>query len=213
MGSCSSTQYVINSAQLTMPTNPSNGKLQETRMCLRKNHSSKNLRVIERKEDPLALDHPKISSLKVLYGKYITSLEICYNLTSETTAKHELMGTGIYREQNKVDFEQDEYIVRLACYYDNVAITSLKILTSNERVLLLGNEKKGQFRREINLIDDNRYVIGFKGLVGEFLSDIWVYSAEFDEELEKSAHSTVIVNFNSEDNSEAEKLWQELVQA
>ena len=209
MGSCSSTKRIKNPVQVTEPS--SNDRYQETHMCQRKSISAKNLRLVEHNSDSLSLGLPHIKSLKISYAKYITTLETCYSLAPDTTMKHELMGTGVYKGQNQAIFEKDEYIIRLACYYDNVAITTLKILTSKDRVLQFGNEKKGPFRQEINLAFDNKYVIGFKGLVGEFLSDLWVYSTEFEEIPEESAHSTIVMGFSTEDDANAEKLWQELV--
>ncbi len=91
------------------------------------------------------------------------------------------MGSGSHDQTYFLKLEKLEYIDSFTFFYDDVALTAVKITTTNGQKVFVGNERKMVYAKELDLKDKNRVIIGFRGLVGEFLSNLWIYHAEIDD--------------------------------
>jgi len=91
------------------------------------------------------------------------------------------MGSGSHEQTYFLKLEKAEYIDSFTFFYDDVALTAVKITTTNGQKVFVGNERKMMYAKELDLKDKNRVIIGFRGLVGQHLSNLWIYHAEIDD--------------------------------
>ncbi len=143
--------------------------------------SSPNLTMVDHLQTFADDDYSTIESIQIFSGKYIKGIQVNYsvNLLSK---KCDIMGTGAHTTKQTMKFSECEYIDALTLYHDNVAITGIHISTTKGNQMFFGNEDNKPFRREVNLKDTEKVVVGFRGVVGEFLSDLEVYQAQIDKQ-------------------------------
>ena len=153
------------------------GKLKITKPVfarLNLNIQQNNIKMIDHKPQLLSKNAHGIQGVIVYFSQYITGLQVSYCLDSGSQIL-DLMGSGSYQNQNYIQLGEDEYINHIICYFDDVAMTNFEARTTEGKYYAFGRKEKGHYKKEINLEDDGRGVICFKGLVGEFLSDINIY--------------------------------------
>ncbi len=145
------------------------------------NSSKKDLRLIDHQSAFLSDDSSLLSSITFFYDEYIVGLKACYDIHSQPVTL-DLMGSGQSKQKFTLTLKEDEFIEHIVLYYDDVAIICMKVQTTDGAIFTIGNYKNGKNvqKREVDLRAEKRIILGFKGLVGEFLQDLWIYHAEFE---------------------------------
>ncbi len=118
-------------------------------------------------------------TLKFFYGEYIVGLKVNYHIQYQPV-ELDLMGSGYYQDRFSLQLKDNEFIEHLVIYYNETAVVYFKIWTTDGRVFTVGNvrNEKGIKMKEVDLSRHGRVILGFKGLLGEFLQDLWIYHAE-----------------------------------
>jgi len=167
MGSCSSAQ-----------------KAPASIMTVDQQHTSAsppNLMMIDHLQTFADDDYSTIESIQIFSGKYIKGVQVNYsvNLLSK---KMDIMGTGTHNAKQTMKFSECEYIDHLILYHDRIAITGIHISTTKGNEMFFGNETNRPYKREVNLKGTEKVVVGFRGVVGEYLTDLEVYQAQIDKQ-------------------------------
>ena len=143
---------------------------------------TKSLRMIDHQAIFMADNTSFLNSITVYYDEYVVGLKSCYEVNGVPTVL-DLMGTGYAKQKFTLTLKEDEFIEHLILYYDELAIICMKVQTTDGVIFTIGNYKNGNVkRREIDLRKEGRIILGFKGLVGEFLQDLWIYHAELSND-------------------------------
>jgi len=179
MGSCSSVQNTPHSIEVVKSTSQATPMVPESFI-----HSTEgscgNFKIIDHKNVFTHDEYYGIEGIVIFYGKYIKGIQVSYSVNNRSRVV-DLMGTGTHEDRYDLNFKEDEFIDELTFYFDNRAITSLQISTTAGKKLLIGNKTNMPYKKELNLKRRERIVVGFRGLVGEYLTDLWVYHAELDK--------------------------------
>jgi len=168
-------------------------EIEESYLCEKRKTDLPHCKIIDHKSFLLQDSFSHIKGIKVCFEKYIIGLCVSYWLKSQIKMA-ELMGTDSYTKEDCMIFEEDEYIDYIICYYDDLALTCLKIYTTEGRTKSFGSCQKEHYKFILNLKDEGRCVIGFKGVVGNCLSKLWVYHEELDYVPGEATPSTIILD-------------------
>jgi len=181
MGTCSSSEKFTNTIRVVAPARQNNEQNtpEETAVFQRINPALNNLKEVDHKSIFSQEGYCGIESIRVRSGSYIVGLQVCYNVNLEPKIA-DLMGSGPYQNDQLISFAEDEYIDMMTLYYDDVAIAGIEILTTSEKRHFIGNQHNRCYIKETDLRGKERIVVGFRGLVGELLSDLGIYHAEVD---------------------------------
>jgi len=143
--------------------------------------SKKGLKLIDHQSVFLSDESSLLNGMTFYFDEYIVGLKACYEVHSKPVVL-DLMGSGQAKQKFTLTLKEDEFIEHIVLYYDDVAIICMKIQTTDGAIFTIGNFKNGKDvrKREVDLRREKRIILGFKGLVGEFLQDLWVYHAEIE---------------------------------
>ena len=137
-----------------------------------------NQKLIDHRPVFMSNDTSLMKGITFFYGEYIVGLKVNYHIHSQPV-ELDLMGYGHYQNRFSLRLKDNEFIEHLILFYDLTAVVYLKIWTTDGRVFTVGNKKDdGVNMKEIDLSRHGRVILGFKGQIGEFLHDLWIYHAE-----------------------------------
>jgi len=116
-----------------------------------------------------------IEKIVIKWGKYINGLEITYKLDgSLKTVEH--CGKAYNEGSEKVVLEEFEHLEYIHCTYSQQGVHSINFKTNTGRIVVCeGSARKGPMQRELNLREHNKAVIGWRGMVGSHLIDLYMY--------------------------------------
>eukprot|EP01017_Pseudomicrothorax_dubius_P020088 TRINITY_DN22046_c0_g1_i1.p1 TRINITY_DN22046_c0_g1~~TRINITY_DN22046_c0_g1_i1.p1 ORF type:complete len:202 (-),score=23.24 TRINITY_DN22046_c0_g1_i1:118-723(-) len=107
-------------------------------------------------------------------GQYIIGIEIHYLLDGKICQlKH--LGKAAANKKKLMYFRPDEHIISMSCVYDNKGIAEIAIVTSAGKLETIESEMRLVNRKEVNLKDESKAIICFKGTCGEYLMDLGCY--------------------------------------
>jgi len=175
MGNCSTSKVTSSSIRVIEPLHTSVESLNEDPI----QQTCKEFKMIDHKNEFSEQDFFSIQGLKVYYGEYIKGIQVTYSVNFQSKVL-DIMGSGRHDDCHVVNFQENEFIDNFTFYYDDKAITALQISTTQGKKVFIGNEQNIPNKKETDLKGRERIIIGFKGLVGENLSNLWVYHAELD---------------------------------
>ena len=183
MGNCSTVGSSYQPLLLDAETSSTDASLDSIRP--ERSSKNKNLRMVDHQSVFMADNSSFLTSITVYFDEYIVGLKACYEVNDVPTSL-DLMGTGYAKQKFTLTLKEDEFIEHLVLYYDELAIVCMKVQTTDGMTFTIGNFKNGKIKkREIDLRQEKRIILGFKGLVCEFLQDLWIYHAELAVEEEE----------------------------
>ena len=141
--------------------------------------TSEDGKVVDHRPVFMSNDTSFIKGITFFYGEYIVGLKVNYHIQSQSV-ELDLMGSGYYQDRFSLILKDNEFIEHLVIYYNDTAVVYFKIWTTDGRVFTVGNvrNENGIKMKEVDLSRHGRVILGFKGLLGEFLQDLWIYHAE-----------------------------------
>jgi len=174
MGSCSS-KTTSHPHSITLLSRLNKESIPEAQLAT----SKSDLRMVDHIDTFINSELSFIEGIKFCYGQYIRGMQVCYSINLQKKTVN-LMGTGPHKTEKIVRFEEGEYIDSLTLYHDKIAVTAIKLTTTTGKEELIGNQSEGNSEKEINLRDLDKVVLGFRGLVGEYLKDLEVYQTQVE---------------------------------
>jgi len=174
MGSCSSNQRTLPHS-ITLLKRGKKDTISESRTTEKPKIF---LQLIDHVDTFINSEFSFIEGIKFCYGDYIKGMQVCYSVNLQKKTMN-LMGSGTHKFEKIVRFEEGEHIDSLVLYHDEVALTAIKLTTTLGREEFIGG-KFGEniLQKEINLRAFDKVVLGFRGLVGEYLKDLEVYETQ-----------------------------------
>jgi len=182
MGTCSSVRRTPNSIQLVNARSSVSSEVFDFSSLHNPPSSSYSpaSRIIDHRNFFTSDYYPGMEGLTIHFGEYIYGLQVHYDFDSQPKVL-DLMGSERQGQTYVLRLDKSEYIENFTFFYDDVALTAVKITTTKGKKVFVGNERKMVYAKELDLKDKGRVVIGFRGEVGRYLSNLWVYHAEIDE--------------------------------
>jgi len=171
MGSCSSVQKAPASI---VPLNKDSLDTQASQ-------NTTNLKTIDHLPTFAGDSCSSIHTIEICGGRYITGIRVNY-IVDFRLKTMDIFGTGNYCARNMMKFEENEFIDSLIVYMDQVAVTGMKLTTTKGKRMTFGDEDNRPLKKEINLRDTDKVIVGFKGVVGEYLKDLDAYHAQIDKD-------------------------------
>ncbi|CAI2380734.1 unnamed protein product [Moneuplotes crassus] len=119
----------------------------------------------------------QISSVAVHMGEYIVGIAITLKVNGKDKALQHI-GSGAVIDTEKLYMEPFEHIEHMKCTYSQDGLHSLEFKTNTERTLQsIGNVGEGEEVRELDLKEQDKALIGFRGCFKEHIYDIFAYIA------------------------------------
>ena len=133
----------------------------------------KNLPLIDHNKQLMTCDVTHIDKIIVYFGDYIIGIEVEYTMDRKKRI-FGIMGTESPIQRDEVKLDSDEHIDTLTCYYNKEAITSIYFRTTKGKTVFFDTEIRGEMKSEVNLKDNCRAAVSFKGKAGHYLYNLWV---------------------------------------